>query len=67
MTVSNTEQTISLDSYPDTPLDQFPDALQRVRLSEVGLDGITDVMSTDLQTGIYTVQDRADANWTKVT
>jgi len=49
MTASNIEQTVALDSYPDTPLDQFPDILNRQVIAEVGLDGINDAMELEFE------------------
>ena len=60
------EQTIALDQYPSTPLDQFPDALQRRPLSEIGLDGITDAMVSSIDTEPFQEHDRTSSPWTTV-
>ena len=59
-------QTVALDAYPDLPLDQFPDALQRIPLANSGLDGISDVMQGELRVATYTEQDRSAGVWTRV-
>lgn len=59
-------QTIALDQYPATPLDQFPDALQRQPLAEIGLDGITDAMVSSINLEPFTEHDRASSPWTTV-
>lgn len=59
-------QTVALDAYIDLPLDQFPDALQRIPLAKVGLDGISDVMQGELRVATYTEQARASGVWTRV-
>ena len=66
MTSSNNAQTIPLDQLADVPLEQFPEALQRVALSDVGLDGLSDVMTLDLKVDPFTEQDRADGIWSKI-
>jgi ABC-type thiamine transport system ATPase subunit len=63
---SNVNQTIALDAYPDLPLDEFPDAMLRIPLAKVGLDGIDDNMQRTLVGEAYTEQDRADGVWTRV-
>ncbi len=67
MTLSDDEQTISLDALPELPLDQFPDALQRVSFAKVGLDGLTDAMTRDLQPDPFVAQSRDDGIWRKLT
>jgi hypothetical protein len=59
-------QTIALDAYPDLPLDEFPDAMLRIPLSKVGLDGINDNMQRTLAVEVYTEQDRNNSVWTRV-
>jgi len=59
-------QTIALDAYPDLPLDEFPDAMLRIPLSKVGLDGINDNMQRTLAVEVYTEQDRTNSVWTRV-
>lgn len=63
---SDVNQTIALDAYPDLPLDEFPDAMLRIPLAKVGLDGIDDNMQRALAVEVYTEQDRADGVWTRV-
>lgn len=59
-------QTIALDAYPDLPLDEFPEAMLRIPLAKVGLDGIDDNMQRTLAVEVYTEQDRTDGVWTRV-
>lgn len=59
-------QTIPLDQYPQTPLDEFPDALQRQPLSEIGLDGITDPMVSGITATPFAEHDREDSTWERV-
>jgi len=66
MALINTTQTIPLDSFPSTPLDHFPDSLQRVRLADIGLDGITDPMVTSVQASPFAEQDRSTNPWAVV-
>ncbi len=59
-------QTIPLDNYPNTPLDNFPDALQRVPLADIGLDGLVDPMVGNIQATPFVEQDRSANPWKKV-
>ena len=66
MTSSNDAQTIPLDQLADVPLDQFPEALQRVALSDVGLDGRRAGRPLALKVDPFTEQDRGDGIWSKI-
>lgn len=59
-------QTIPLDQYPNTPLDNFPDALQRVPLADIGLDGLVDPMVSGIEASPFVEQDRSANPWKKV-
>lgn len=59
-------QTIPLDQYPATPLDNFPDALQRVPLADIGLDGLVDAMVGNIADSPFVEQDRSANPWKKV-
>lgn len=64
---SNTDkQTVPLDQIADIPLDQWPEAMQRVPLADIGLDGITDAMLPDLDATPFSDQTRTAGIWTKV-
>ena len=56
---SNPTQTVPLDAYPDTPLDQFPDVLHRQVVAEVGLDGLNDAMELEIDGVAFADQSRA--------
>lgn len=63
---SSIEQTTALDQFPDLALDDFPLSLQRVPLSEIGMDGLTDPMISNLAPSPFTEQTRAPNPWVKL-